>query len=656
MNMKKPNKSFNQNFKIKVLRTCLLAVILASCLALFVVPQILQRAVEPITTFAHSINPSIEVVAAPSLSWSILIGATQASHSTLGRLYHWVSGIIVLVVILAALKQFLEAYNHQHDGTYLGGERASDNTGGSARLITRPNELKRISTKWSKGSVPKSSGLIVGAIGGAERSISYINAVLYGAPGSGKTRRVLIPTVCQHLACGDSLAVLDPKGEVRDETEPYAREQGYKVVNLMFDEPTKSACWNPLERARQMATEEIEGYDKDDALAEINSLAQIVVPHEKGGTPYFPDTARNLFTAVAYLVATQTGIENDERNLSSVGEFISAVEADGTTGYDRIKRFAQELPDGHASRHGLSQVAAAPPEAANSVISTLASKLNDFVDNREAKMLWKNDYDLSALSREKTIIYVSFSSALGNYDRLVTALVSQLLASQRQEAKRQGGALGREVYFLLEEFAQIGRIERLAQDSGIMRGEGIHLLFVLQNKSQLLTKYSKEEAEALLGNCDDIVVLSVNDHETQKELSERIGYYSAKTRNLSHSRNYRGGAGSDSSSRSENESSMRRALISPDELGRWTSEVGLLLIRKDGTYVFPIRDLSKTFLNKMLGLGDKAFNDTLRAERGKARAVANTERPPIWKTISMGETEEDAEIGAISRGYDPLAL
>jgi len=655
---KKMTKTFNRNFRKEAIIKLVATAVVLLLMTTLIIPQVIQVVIEPTTEALSDFIDTLPLIlkvkpmAAPDPSWEVVSGVSQAVESELAHLYFWAVGIATVVITSSATSSLAKAYNRHHDGTYLGGKRASDNSGGSAYLTTRPRELKKITTGWSKNRKPKGSGIVVGNLGGTFRSIDYVNAILYGAPGSKKTRIVLIPTLCQHLAAGDSVVVLDPKGQVRDFTEQYAKSLGYKVVNIMLDTPQKSASWNPLERARQMEAGEMEDCSSDKAFAEIRSLAQIVVPNEKGGNPYFPDTARNLFSAIAYYVVESSDIKDEERNLTSVSEFISAVESDGTTGLDRIKRLAQSLPAGHASKQGLSTVASAPPEAANSVISTLANKLNDFVDGSVSKMLWRNGFNLSELSHQKTVVYVSFTSATGDYKRLVSALVSQLLASQRQEAQRQGGALERKVYFLLEEFAQLSRIERLVQDSGIMREEGLRLFFVLQNKPQLLTQYSKEEVEALLGNCDDILVLSVNDSESQKELAERIGYYSVKTHNNNKSKSYQGGVGAKSSSQSENEGSARRYLISPDEIGEWSWKSGLLLIRGSGKYAFPVRDLSDAFINKMLGLGDEKFNNKLRAERSKARTVVNVEPPPILNVNSKNSSES---FQIASEEYDPLS-
>ena len=209
-------------------------------------------------------------------------------------------------------------------------------------------------------------------------------------------------------------------------------------------------------------------------------------------------------------------------------------------------------------------------------------------------MLWKSTFRVEDMAREKSIVYLSFTSANGNYGKLVTTLVTNAISALRREAARQGGHLRRECYLLLEEMAQMERIDTIYSDAGIMRGEGIHLLLVLQEKSQQLTKYTREEAASLTGCCDDTLVLSVNELEVAKELSGKIGTYPALMRTSSRSRGSNAGTMYGTFSNGITTASQRRELITPDEMLRWGPEVGNLLIGHGGVYALPSPELSKT--------------------------------------------------------------
>ena len=255
--------------------------------------------------------------------------------------------------------------------------------------------------------------------------LDYINLLVYGAPGCGKTRRVLIPAICGHIAAGDSVLCLDPKGELGDYTEDFAKGNGYKVVRVMVDNPLHSPdTINPLDAAITFA----KTGRMDDAVAEVSGIAKVICPTKSKGNPHFDDSARSLCEGLLLAVIADPDIPEECKNLATVNAVASFAAADGSTGLDRIRKIARELPNGHPAKSKLSQVANTGDEEASSIISTFTNKLNDYVDARVSKMLWKSTFHVEDMAKEKTIIYLSFTSANGNYGKLVTTLVTNAIS------------------------------------------------------------------------------------------------------------------------------------------------------------------------------------------------------------------------------------
>ena len=558
------------------------------------------------------------------------------------------AGVIVLCAV-----SFAQQRLRFHDGTWLGPQRVDGDPGGSAYLVSRHSDLRKILKPWDGQSAPQRSGLPVAYFGKKFWMLDYINLAVFGAPGCGKTRRILIPAVCAHIMGGDSVYCLDPKGEIRDYTEDFARGHGYRVVSIMVDDPVHSPdTVNPMQAAIEFAA----SGNIDDAVAEVAGIAKVICPTKSKSNPHFDDSARTLCEGLLLTVIADPAIPDEAKNLATVNAIVSFAGPDGTTGLERIRKMARSLPNEHPAKSKLSQVANTGDEEASSIISTFTSKLNDYVDARVSKMLWKSTFSVEEMAREKVIVYLSFTSANGNYGKLVTTLVSSAISALRREAARQGGHLERECYLLLEEMAQMDRIETIYTDAGIMRGEGIHLLLVLQEKSQLLTKYTREEAASLTGCCDDTLVLSVNELEVARELSGKVGTYPALVHTTSQSRGSVGGSMAGTSNSGTTTASQKRDLITPDEMLKWGPETGNLLIGHNGVYGLPSPGLEKTFLNKMLGLRDKEFNNALRARKKAERPVVNEKPAPIWlPDETAGEEPEGAEQAASPRqGYNPL--
>lgn len=651
-------KSFNEPGRAGVIRATTVTAVMWVA-TVFALPQLFQYGVVPMLQALKPMAKAFGVKADfPSIepAWDVLIAPAQAmADPTYGAMFKvllvaCLAGIAIMCAV-SCLQDWLRLY----DGTWLGPQRVTGDPGGSAYLVSRHGNLKKLLKPWDGKGAPGRSGLPIAYFDKKFWMLDYINLLIYGAPGCGKTRRILIPAVCAHVMAGDSVLCLDPKGEIRDYTEDFALENGYRVVRVMVDDPAHSPdTVNPLDAAIAFA----DGGRMDDAVAEVAGIAKVICPTKSKSNPHFDDSARTLCEGLLLTVIADPAIPDEAKNLATVNAIVSFAGPDGTTGLERIRRMARSLPNDHPAKSKLSQVANTGDEEASSIISTFTSKLNDYVDARVSKMLWKSSFRIEDMAKEKTIVYLSFTSANGNYGKLVTTLVANAISALRREAARQGGHLGRECYLILEEMAQMERIGTIYTDAGIMRGEGIHMLMVLQEKSQLLTKYSREEAASLTGCCDDTLVLSVNELEVAKELSGKVGTYPALMHTSNQSRNSNSGYWG-TSSRGTTTTSQKRDLITPDEMLRWGPDVGNLLIGHGGTYALSSLELSKTFVNDMLGLGDREFNDALRARKKAERPVANDKPAPIWlPDDDAGEAKEggnEAMPAATPRqGYNPL--
>jgi type IV secretion system protein VirD4 len=80
-----------------------------------------------------------------------------------------------------------------------------------------------------------------------------------------------------------------------------------------------------------------------------------------------------------------------------------------------------------------------------------------------------------------------------------------------------------EALFLMDEFARLGRMDTLAQAAQFVRGYGIRLAFVMQNKAQLRAIYGRDGASDLFDNIGTEIVFGTADSELTKELEERLG-------------------------------------------------------------------------------------------------------------------------------------
>lgn len=531
--------------------------------------------------------------------------------------------LVVAACTAAALWHRASEDARLHDGTWIGGRRAPGAAvHGDARLISRPGELKRLSRGWSRGKSPEGGTLAVGEIGGSIRLIDSVHACILAESGEGKSRRIAGPTCLANFLQGRSLVVNDIKGELRAWLEARFRAEGtHRIVNVRFDAPGASARFDPLGLAKAAHIREGAGA----ATRELRELARCVVPRDSRSNPFFADGARNLFTGLALHVVTAPGIPDEQRTVMSVAAAIAPLGDEGPV--ERVAALAASLEPGDPALPflgGLNGEHGGGP----GIVSTLANALAEYADENVARMLHDDECGLGRIGEEPTVVFVSSSSASGDYRRLVQTFVAQALSALRSTAAAHAGRCPVESVLVLDEAASLGRNERIIQDLGEMRSEGVHVLWFCQSLLQLqsVSGYSKEEAETILDLLKDKVVLSCSNLDTARKLSESMGSYTALARSTSRTK------GPSYGSTGTSEGLVRRPLISPDELQRWTGrETGALVIRDGVPMAFPSRDISETFVGDELGLTSPEAERALMEAALSGLEERNPEAPGPWR-------------------------
>lgn len=526
-----------------------------------------------------------------------------------------------------------------HDGTWVGGRRAPGAPiHGDARLISGHSELKRVSDSWKEGKAPSGGTLVVGEVGRSVSLIDSVHACILAESGEGKSRRIAIMSALANFEQGRSLVVNDIKGELRAFLEPTFEKAGtHRIIDVMFDSPTSSARFDPLERAKEAFKAEGTG----GCTRELRELARCIAPAPSKGQPFFYDGARNLFIGISLALIEGPSIPDEEKTVMSVAAAISPSGEKGAL--ERVAALAASLPSGDPALPflgGLNGEHGGGP----GIISTLSNCLTEYIDGNVARMLHDDECGLGGIGEEPTVVFVSSSSATGNYKRLVQTFVSQALSALRSCAGVHAGRCPVETVLLLDEAASLGRNERIVQDLGEMRSEGIHVLWFCQSLLQLqsVSGYSREESETILDLLKDKVVLSCSNLETARKLSESLGSYTAVAQSTSRTK------GVNTGSTGTSEGLVRRPLITPDEIQRWTGrETGALVIHDGVPMAFPSRDVTETFVGGMLGMTSPEAERALMERSIASRRIRNKEVPRVWNGI---DTNNAATAGRKATG------
>lgn len=124
---------------------------------------------------------------------------------------------------------------------------------------------------------------------------------------------------------------------------------------------------------------------------------------------------------------------------------------------------------------------------------------------------------------QKTILYVIISDTDKSFNFIPAIMFTQMFNVLCYKAdKKMGGKLKTPVQFILDEFANIGKIPDFHILIATIRSRLMSVILLLQTQSQLKANY-KDDAETIIGNCDTSVFLGGQEKSTIKELEEMLG-------------------------------------------------------------------------------------------------------------------------------------
>ena len=364
--------------------------------------------------------------------------------------------------------------------------------------------------------------------------------------GAGKSASYVIPNACQQLG---SYVFTDPKGELYDKTAGYLKEKGYKIKVLNLVRPQKSDGYNPLYHIKN----EID----------VDVIANTIVKGQgeavKSSDPYWDDMAEMLLKALIYYLKAVRPPE--EQNLASCAELVRAANNKG--GDNLLTNLMNQLPFDHPARMNYKSIEIAPEKTYGSILSSLQSKLGKFDSREIAELTSTNTIDFEDIGKERTAVYVISSDTHAAYDFLLTIFFSQMIQHLYDYADECGGELPTQTFFILDEFANIGKIPDFDKKISTSRSRKISFSVILQNLDQLEAVY-KEQHETILGNCDTHLFLGSNSQKTAEYFSKALGektiFRESESVNKDRADWKQG--------KSVSEQNMARALLTPDELKR----------------------------------------------------------------------------------------
>lgn len=375
------------------------------------------------------------------------------------------------------------------------------------------------------------------------------NILVIGGSGSGKTFRFVKPQLMQMFG---SYIITDPKGELYRDTSAFLKQNGYeiKVLNLLDEEQmVKSSHFNPFSYVRSEV----------DILKLITNLIKNTTPEGATSNDPFWERAEGMgLQALFYYVWLEgvpehiweykrpNGEDDRERilaaihdpaipkvhNVRGVMELLKFAEfkEDPRTGeklestLDIIMNDLELRSPNHKAVLNYNKVMRGAADTVRSVIVSMNARLASVETEAILSILDDDEMDIELIGTRKTAIYCVIPDNDPTYNFLVGMMYNIMFQRLYYEADFvHGGSLPVPVTFLLDEFDNVALPENFLSLLSTMRSRNISSVIIIQDLSQIKTRYKDGAHQKLLANCDTWVYLGGNGPDTQKELSELMG-------------------------------------------------------------------------------------------------------------------------------------
>ncbi len=354
----------------------------------------------------------------------------------------------------------------------------------------------------------------------SDDSEAHIGVV--GRTGKGKSQCCSLPFMREILQKGESLIMLDPKGEGYKMNACYIPDD-YQVFCVDFRNPRKSPTkWNPLSTPFRLFRSK-DPDDNDIASSMLSELWNGVYPYDGHSDKFWTDSSVNYAKGLTYGLFETAAKE--QINLDSVAVMMEQSEIRYAAG-TLLKAFYETLPLDSLAKRNLATYVTAPNETRASIHSVAASGLEVFSRSKGLmEMLSEDTLNIMDIDVNRPFILTIITpDETDVYDALSGLLISQFSQHLIRVAQEKGGKLPIRVNIILEELGSIGKsIPTLPNLMVASRSRNMRLMLILQSNAQLVDVYGKSKAETI-NSCIGITIgFSTNSWETLNEWAQRCG-------------------------------------------------------------------------------------------------------------------------------------
>lgn len=552
-----------------------------------------------------------------------------------------------VVAVFVALSLLADNYNLNN----IKSRTVGDGQHGTARWATEQEIRSSYAlvpfrvADWRAGrNLPEAQGLVLGSRSGRKDGITAlvdnddIHCLMIGASGVGKTAYFLYPNLEYACACGMSCFISDTKGDLaRNYGTIAAKCYGYHVAVVDLRNPTRSDGYNLMTLINHYMDKARAGNDiSARARAEkyVKILAKTIVSpkgsEDYGQNAYFYEAAEGLLTSVILLLAEFLPPDEEHpterRHIVSVFKLVQELLAPSDTrGKNWFHVLMDKLPDAHKARWFAGAALSTSEQAMASVMSTVLSRLNAFLDSElEQVLCFDSSINAEQFVSEKSLIFLILPEEDTSKNFMAGLMIQTLSRELFMIADENNGRLPKRVMFYCDELGTMPAFDILPLFSA-GRSRGLTMVPIIQSLAQLEKNYGKEGAEILTDNCQDTIFGGfAPNSQTAEKLSKALGSRTVLSGSVSKGKN----------DPSQSLQMIERPLMTPDELKSLPK--GTFVVMKTG--VHPMQTKLKLFLDWGI-----TFGTPYATPEHATRKVAYASREELFRSVRKAQQEQNTQ-------------
>ena len=284
-------------------------------------------------------------------------------------------------------------------------------------------------------------------------------------------------------------------------------------------------------------------------------------------------------------------------------------------GKNEFQLLMDRLPEEHKAKWFSGSALTAAEQSMASVMSTVLSRLNTFLDSElEQVLCFDSAMDAESFAAKKSAIFLILPEEDTTKNFMAGLMIQTLSRELFSVADEHDGKLPSRVVFFCDELGPMPAFDILPLFSA-GRSRRLTLVPIIQSLAQLEKNYGKEGAEILTDNCQDTIFGGfAPNSQTAEVLSKALGSRTEMSGSISRGKN-------DSS---QSLQMIERPLMTPDELK--SIPKGHFIVMKTGTH--PMRTRLRLFLEWGI-----TFGETYQVPQRAARKVYYANKAELTNAI-----------------------